>query len=122
MLYITNNSIRHPFAYTELMVKDSYYVQFNVSLLSALFKCQTCILVPYIRPLSGATSPSQSVLGSDGKETVLHIPISSKTKALPLYCLMAYTKKLLWGSYPSAKTQSLYSTALHDWDGLNFIL
>ena len=46
--------------------------------------------------------------GSNDNEGVLNIPQSSKT-GLVSYPLVE------WGSYPSAKMQSVYSTAPVDW-------
>ena len=55
------------------------------------------------RILLGATTPSQSRSGSDGNEGVLRIPQSSRVIGTSHY--------LGWGSYPSAKVLSVYSTA-----------
>ena len=57
------------------------------------------------RTLSGATTPGQSELGSDGNKGVLHIPQNSSiTEASPSDCLVSYPEK-----------QSLYSTAPIVW-------
>ena len=61
--------------------------------------------------LSGATTPSQSGPGSNGNEGVLHIPqTSSITGTSPSDCLVSYPGHSLggWGSYPSAKVQSMF--------------
>ena len=70
---------------------------------------------PSMGPLSGATTPGQSELGSNGNEGVLHIPQSSSiTGTLPSDCLVSYPGHSLGGSYPSAEKQSVYSTAPAD--------
>ena len=65
--------------------------------------------------LSGFITPGQSGPGSNGKEGVLCIPQSSSiTGASPLDYLVSYPGHSLGGvgeSYPSAKMQSVYSTA-----------
>ena len=62
--------------------------------------------------LSGATTPGQSGPGSDGNEEVLRIPQSSSIAGTSLSnCLV-----LLGVSYPSAEVQSVYFSALADWD------
>ena len=66
--------------------------------------------------LSGATTPGQSGTGSDGNGGVLRIPQSSSiTGTLPSDCLVSYPGHSLWGSNPSTKVQSVYSTAPADW-------
>ena len=72
---------------------------------------------PIDRTLSGATTSSQSRLGSNGNEGVLHIPQSSGiTGALPSDCLLTYTGHLLeGGSYSSTEIQTVYSTAPANW-------
>ena len=53
---------------------------------------------PIDRALSGATTPSQSGLGSDGNEGVLHIPQSfSITGTSPSDCLVSYPGHSLVG-------------------------
>ena len=71
---------------------------------------------PYIGPFSGATTPGQSGLGSDGNKGELRIPQSSSiTGTSPSDCLVSY-QDTRWevGSYPSAEKQSEYSTAPAD--------
>ena len=68
------------------------------------------------RTLSSATTPGKSGLGSDGNEGVLQIPQSSRGRASPSNCFVSYPDHLLWGAYPSAVMQSVYSTALADWN------
>ena len=66
---------------------------------------------PIDRTLSGATTPGQSGLGSDGNEEVLHIPQSSSfTGASLSHCLISYPGYSLGDSYPFAEMQSMYST------------
>ena len=68
--------------------------------------------------LSGATTPDQSGLGSDGNEGVLRIPqISSITGNLTIRWFSVISGHLLWGrgAYPSAEMQSMYSTVPADW-------
>ena len=67
---------------------------------------------PYIRTLSGATTPGQSEPRSNDNEGVLHIPHSSSiTGASPSNCFMSYPGHSLGESYPSAEVQSVNSTA-----------
>ena len=69
---------------------------------------------PTGRTLSGATTPDQSGLGSNGNEGILRIPQSSSiTGASPSDCLVSYKgHKLGCVSYPSAGMQLAYCTAL----------
>ena len=70
---------------------------------------------PYIGPLLGASSLGQSGPGSKGNEGVLRIPQgSSITGTSPLDCLVPYPGHSLRDSYPSAETQSVYSSASAD--------
>ena len=63
-----------------------------------------------------ATTQSQSGPGSDGKEGVLHIPLSSSiTGTSPSDCLVSYPGHLLQESYSSAELQLVYSTAPANW-------
>ena len=62
--------------------------------------------------LSGATTPGQSIPGSDGNKRKLRIPQSSSTTgALPSDCLLGE-------SYPYAEKQSMSSEAPDDWASL----
>ena len=71
---------------------------------------------PIDRTLSGATTPGQSQLGSDGNEGILRIPQSSSiTEVSPSDCLVSYTGHSLEGSYPCVEIQSVYSTATANW-------
>ena len=67
--------------------------------------------------LSGATIPSQSEPGSNSNKGVLSFPESySITEASSSDRLVSYPGHSLgWGSYPSAKVQTVYSTAPADW-------
>ena len=47
------------------------------------------------RSLSGATTPGQSVPGSNGNEGVIHIPQSSRTRSSPSDCLVSYPEHSL---------------------------
>ena len=69
------------------------------------------------RTQSGATIPDQRVPGSNGNEEVLRIPQSSSiAENSPSDCLESYLRHSLGGgSYPSAKKQSVHSTAPADW-------
>ena len=67
------------------------------------------------RTLSGATTPGQSGLGSDGNEWVFHICKSSNitgTSASDSFVL--YSGHSLGRSYPSDEVKSVYSTAPAD--------
>ena len=57
------------------------------------------------RTLSDATTSCQSGPGGDGNEGVLHIPQSSSITGA------SQSDYFLWSAYPSAKMQSVYSTA-----------
>ena len=64
-----------------------------------------------VHALSGATILGESGSGSNGNEGVLRIPQSSNiTGTAPSDCLMSYPGHSLWGAYPSAESQSVYST------------
>ena len=55
-------------------------------------------ILPRDRALSGATTPGQSGLGSDGNEGVLRIPQSSSTAGTsPSDCLVSYPRHSLGG-------------------------
>ena len=59
---------------------------------------------PIGRALSGATTPEQSGLGSDGNEGILCVSQSSNiTEASPSDCFVSYPGYLLGGSYPSCE-------------------
>ena len=64
------------------------------------------------RTLSGATTPGQSGRGSDDSKGVLYNSQISRTGVSQSDCFVSYSGHLLeGGSYPSAKMQSVYSTA-----------
>ena len=99
---ISNNSVR------SLNVKTVLFqaIQFSIS-------TQLSSVWPIDRTLSGATTPGQIELGSDGNERVLCVPQSSSITGVSLLdCLVAYQGHSLVGSYPSAAKQSVYSTGL----------
>ena len=59
-------------------------IQFSIS-------TQFISIWPIDKTLSGATTPGQSGLGSDGNEEVLHIPQSSSIiETSPSDCLVSY--------------------------------
>ena len=73
--------------------------------------------------LSGATAPDQYRPGSDGNEIIPRISqSSSSTGALSSDCLMSYLVHSLkgGGSYSFTDMQSVFSTALVDYDELPF--
>ena len=61
-------------------------LQFNIS---CLFTHIVCSLWSIDGTLSGATTPGQSGLGSNGNEELLHIPQISKAGASPSNSLMS---------------------------------
>ena len=66
--------------------------------------------------LSGATTPGQSLLGSNGNEGVLCIPQSSNIIGTSLSdCLVSYPGQLLAEFYSSAEMQLVYSAAIANW-------
>ena len=70
------------------------------------------------RALSGVITPGQSGPGSNCNEGVLHISQSSNiTGASQSDRLGSYLGQSLcvWGGYPSAEVQSVYSTAPAEW-------
>ena len=68
------------------------------------------------RTLSGATTPSQGGPESNGNEKVLYFTQISKTWDSLSDRLMSFPGQSLVGkSYPSAETQSIFSTAPADW-------
>ena len=79
-----------------------YKSQFNIS---HLFAHLVFSIWPIDRTLSAATTPDQSVPGSDGNEKIRHISQISKTGASPSDCLMSYLGRSLSGrgSYLFAK-------------------
>ena len=72
-------------------------------------------LVP-IYIIAGATTPGQSIPGSDGyKEVLLILQSTSITGSEPSDCLVSYPGNSWGESYPSAEMQSMYSAAPVDW-------
>ena len=72
---------------------------------------------PTDRTLSGATTPGQSELGSNGNEGVLCIPPNSSITGVSRSdCLVSYPGHSLGESYPFAEMQLVYSTAQTDWE------
>ena len=61
-----------------------------------MYLLTVCSIRPMDRTLSGATTPGQSGLGSNGNEEVLHIPQISKAVALPSDGLMSYPCGVEW--------------------------
>ena len=66
--------------------------------------------------LADTTTLGYSGPRSNGSEEVLHIPQSSRTGALPSDDFVSYPGHL-WGFYPSAEMQSVYSAVPVDWAG-----
>ena len=67
------------------------------------------------RILSDTTTLGQSGPGSNSNEGILHISLSSSiTEALASDCLESYAGHSLGEFYPSAESQSVYSTAQAD--------
>ena len=75
---------------------------------------------PIDKTLSGATTHGQSGPVRNSNEGVLCISQSSSiTGALLSDCLVLYLEQTLdWVLPPAAEMQSVYSTALADWDTL----
>ena len=97
---ITNNSTKHQsFVYIQLNDQTVPFqaIQFSIR---HLFVYTLNVKQFYLshRTLSGATTPYQNGLGSNGNEGVLHIPQSSSiTGASPPDCLMSYPGHSLGG-------------------------
>ena len=97
------------------MSKQLYFMQFSLVWL------QFNSIRPIDSTLSCATTLGQSEFGTNGNEEVLHIPQSSSITGTSLSdCFMYIQDTRGWGSYPSAKKQSAYSTAPADWAKLLF--
>ena len=70
-----------------------------------------------VRTLSGATTTSQTELGSDGHKELLHIPQSfSITGALPSDWLVSYRGHSFGESYHYAETRLVYFSAPADYE------
>ena len=94
-------------------------VQFNQTIHFSISK-PLVLFNPWIRILSGATTPGQRVPGNDGNDGVLRIPQSSSiTGTSPSDCLVSYLGHSFGESYPSAEKQPMYSTAPADWANKN---
>ena len=65
------------------------------------------------RILSGASTPGQNEPRSDGNKQVLRIPQSSRITGALTTDFLCYIQDPRWGSYPTVKKQSVYSTALN---------
>ena len=90
-------------------------IQFSIS-------SQFSSIYPIEKTLSGASTPDQSRPGSDSNEGVLHVPQSPCiTGTSPSDCFVSYPGDLLGESYPSAKKQSVYSTAPAE-GAINFLV
>ena len=67
-----------------------------------------------IEPYSGATTPDQCGLGSDGNEGILRVPQSFKiTGTSLLHCLILY-QDTRWGGLTPVEMQSMYLVTLAD--------
>ena len=76
---------------------------------------------PFVRTLSGATTPRQSEPGNNRNEWVIHTPQRSSINGTsPLDCLMSCLEHSFGGSYPSAEVQSVYSTTPANWTTMSF--
>ena len=97
-------------------VYDKYTAYISKIVLFQAIQFSICIhfssIVPIDRTLSGATTPAQSVPGSEVNEGVLCIPQSSKiTGTAPLDCLVSYQETCCGESYPTVENQSVYFVA-----------
>ena len=94
----------------------------NHNLTSVICLYTICSIWPIDRTLSGATTWSQSGLGSNSNEGVLYIPQSSKTGSLPLDGLVSYLRHSLGGSLTPLQRciRCIYSTAPADWAKFSF--
>ena len=90
----------------------------SIAIWQSQFICTHCSLRLIDRTLSGATTPGQSGLGSNGNEGILHFPQISKAGALPSDSLMWYPGHSMEGLYPSAEMQLMYCTTSANWDEL----
>ena len=105
----TEQSSSTIFVHTQLNVKAVLFqtIQFSISM-------QFSFIWPIERTLSGATTPGQSRLRSDGNEEILRIrQRSSIIGTSPSDCLVSYPGHSFGGR--SAEVQSVYSTAPADW-------
>ena len=68
-------------------------IQFNIS-------TQFSSICPIDRTLSGATTPGQSELGSDGNKEVLHIPQSSRITEPYHQIILCHIRTLIGGVLP----------------------
>ena len=73
------------------------------------------LILPMDRTLLGATTPSQSWPGNNGKELVLYIPQRFKTGVSTSDGFVSNPGHSSGGFYPSEETQSVYFMALEDW-------
>ena len=80
------------------------------------FKCQTVIFHPWIVPYLVQPLRTRVDLGAMGMKeysALLKAPVMIGSSHSD--CLMSYHGHSLAGAYPSAKRQSVYSTASNDW-------
>ena len=97
------------------MIKQFFFKQFNLA--CHLFAHSLNVKQFYLSRrwnLSSATSSGQSGSGSNGKKRVLNIPAKLQDWSLTIRSLNAIPGPSLGESYPSAKMQSVYSTAPAD--------
>ena len=72
---------------------------------------------PIDRNQSGATTPGQNGLGSNGNKGVFCVPqTTSITGASPSNFFVSYPRHSLVESYTSTEMQSVYSAVPVDWD------
>ena len=69
------------------------------------------------RTLSGATTPGQSELGSNGNEEVLYIHLNLQCLSLTIWFFSVISRTLIEAgvSYPSTEIQLVYSTTPANW-------
>ena len=98
LLCITNNSIQQICLHTVKWSNSfiSNHSIYHKSFIYTQFKCQSSIW-PIDRTLSGATTPGQSGLRSNGNEGIPQIPQISKAGASLLDGLMSYLGHSLGG-------------------------
>ena len=107
LVLIKVQTIQYGFVYVQLNIKIVLFQTIQFS-----FSTQFISNFPIDRILSDATFLGQSGSGSNGNESVLRISQSSSiTGTSSSDCLVPYPGHSLWEFYPSAKKQSMYSTA-----------
>ena len=118
MLFSTNNSIQY-YSFVYILLNGFKYcyvsltIQFSITHLFSLFKCQTVLfdqqIGPYLVPPLGARVDRSS----NGNEGVLHIPKSSRARASASGSFVSYLghpfdEMRRVGSYPTAEIHSAF--------------